>query len=148
MEKANNMMTDNDMMCWHALYTAPKSEHKLMQRLNAAGYTTYCPMQAVFVKWKGHTRKVITPLFSGCLFVAGNVSEVTSLASSQKADNYFLIYDLPDYVDTKIRANTEYANRKEFGKKCLINIANAGKFSSDRTILQYAKEIWHTSYKK
>lgn len=49
MEKANNMMTDNDMMCWHALYTAPKSEHKLMQRLNAAGYTTYCPMQAVFV---------------------------------------------------------------------------------------------------
>lgn len=40
MEKANNMMTDNDMMCWHALYTAPKSEHKLMQRLNAAGYTT------------------------------------------------------------------------------------------------------------
>ena len=60
MEKANNMMTDNDMMCWHALYTAPKSEHKLMQRLNAAGYTTYCPMQAVFVKWKGHTRKVIT----------------------------------------------------------------------------------------
>ena len=45
-------------------------------------------------------------------------------------------------------ANTEYANRKEFGKKCLINIANAGKFSSDRTILQYAKEIWHTSYKK
>ena len=57
MEKANNMMTDNDMMCWHALYTAPKSEHKLMQRLNAAGYTTYCPMQAVFVKWKGHTRK-------------------------------------------------------------------------------------------
>lgn len=59
MEKANNMMTDNDMMCWHALYTAPKSEHKLMQRLNAAGYTTYCPMQAVFVKWKGHTRKVI-----------------------------------------------------------------------------------------
>ena len=59
-----------------------------------------------------------------------------------------MIYDLPDYVDTKIRANTEYANRKEFGKKCLINIANAGKFSSDRTILQYAKEIWHTSYKK
>lgn len=53
--------------------------------MNAAGYTTYCPMQAVFVKWKGHTRKVITPLFSGCLFVAGNVSEVASLASLQKA---------------------------------------------------------------
>ena len=30
----------------------------------------------------------------------------------------------------------------EFGKKCLINIANAGKFSSDRTIEEYATEIW------
>ena len=85
MEKANNMMTDNDMMCWHALYTAPKSEHKLMQRLNAAGYTTYCPMQAVFVKWKGQYPEGDYSLFSGCLFVAGNVSEVTLLASLQKA---------------------------------------------------------------
>ena len=37
----------------------------------------------------------------------------------------------------------EYANRKEFGKKCLINIANAGKFSSDRTIQEYVDDIWH-----
>lgn len=73
------------MMCWYALHTAPKSEHKLMQHLNAAGYDTYCPMQAVFVKWNGKTKKVIVPLFSGCLFVAGDVAEVTSLVSSQKA---------------------------------------------------------------
>ena len=33
MEKANNMMTDNDMMCWHALYTAPKSEHKTLSKI-------------------------------------------------------------------------------------------------------------------
>ena len=84
MEKANNMMTDNDMMCWHALYTAPKSEHKLMQRLNAAGYTTYCPMQAVFVKWKGAYPEGDYSSFSGCLFVAGNVSEVTSLAPRRR----------------------------------------------------------------
>ena len=57
-------------------------------------------------------------------------------------------YDLPLYVETKIRANSDYANRKEFGKKCLINIANAGKFSSDRAIVEYAKDIWHTSYRK
>lgn len=85
MEKANDMITDNNMMCWHALHTEPKSEHKLMQRLNAAGYTTYCPMQAVFVKWNGKTKEVITPLFSGCLFVAGDVAEITSLVSPQKA---------------------------------------------------------------
>lgn len=78
-------MTDNNERCWYAVHAAPKSEHKLMQRLNAAGYTTYCPMQVVFVKWRGHTRKIITPLFSGCLFVAGNAAEVASWTSSQRA---------------------------------------------------------------
>ncbi len=37
----------------------------------------------------------------------------------------------------------DYADRAAFGKKCLENIASAGKFSSDRTIRQYADEIWH-----
>ena len=62
-------------------------------------------------------------------------------------DHYFLMLDLPDYIETKIRANAEYADRKEFGKKCLLNVANAGKFSSDRAILEYAEEIWHVSHK-
>ncbi len=62
-------------------------------------------------------------------------------------DHYFLMLDLPDYIETKIRANAEYADRKEFGKKCLLNVANAGKFSSDRAILEYADEIWHVSHK-
>lgn len=68
-------------------------------------------------------------------------------SSWQKADNYFLIYDLPLYVDAKIKANADYADRKAFGKKCLMNIANAGKFSSDRAIVEYAKKIWHVSHK-
>ena len=84
MEKANNMMTDNDMMCWHALYTAPKSEHKLMQRLNAAGYTAFCPMQIVFKKWKGQTKEVFAPLFPGCVFVE-ETTGVASFVASQCA---------------------------------------------------------------
>lgn len=63
-------------------------------------------------------------------------------ASWHAPDHYFILLDLPSYVDAKIKANADYANREEFGKKCLINTANAGKFSSDRTILQYAKELW------
>ena len=55
--------------------------------------------------------------------------------------------DLPEYIETKIRANADYANRREFGRKCLKNVANAGKFSSDRAILEYADEIWHVSHK-
>jgi len=57
-------------------------------------------------------------------------------------DHYFILLDLPSYVDAKIKANADYADRSAFGKKCLMNVANAGKFSSDRTILQYAKELW------
>jgi len=57
-------------------------------------------------------------------------------------DHYFLLLDLPSYVDAKIKANADYADREAFGRKCLMNVANAGKFSSDRTILQYAKELW------
>lgn len=68
-------------------------------------------------------------------------------SSWQEADHYFLMYDLPLYVEAKIKANADYANRKEFGKKCLKNVANAGKFSSDRAIIEYANDIWHVSHK-
>ncbi|MGN0518172.1 MAG: glycogen/starch/alpha-glucan phosphorylase, partial [Acutalibacteraceae bacterium] len=64
-------------------------------------------------------------------------------ASWHKADHYYLLRDFPDYVETKLRANREYQNRAEFGKKCLRNIAKSGKFSSDRTIKQYAEELWN-----
>jgi len=60
-----------------------------------------------------------------------------------RADHYFVLLDYPSYVETKLRANREYADRLNFGRKCLLNIASGGKFSSDRTIRQYAEEIWH-----
>ena len=59
------------------------------------------------------------------------------------ADHYFLLKDFSSYLDAKLRANRDYQDRMAFGHKCLINIASAGKFSSDRTIRQYAEEIWH-----
>jgi starch phosphorylase len=46
-------------------------------------------------------------------------------------------------VDAKLQANRDYRDRQAFGRKCLVNVASAGKFSSDRTIRQYAEEIWH-----
>ena len=60
-----------------------------------------------------------------------------------KADHYFLLLDYASYMDAKLRVNRDYADRLNFGRKCLLNIASGGKFSSDRTIRQYAKEIWH-----
>ena len=60
-----------------------------------------------------------------------------------KADHYFLLLDYASYMDAKLKANRDYKDRLAFGRKCLMNIASAAKFSSDRTIRQYAQEIWH-----
>ena len=64
-------------------------------------------------------------------------------ASWHKADNYFVLLDYTSYMDAKLRVNHDYADRLAFGRKCLENIASGSKFSSDRTIRQYADEIWH-----
>ena len=60
-----------------------------------------------------------------------------------QADHYFLLLDYASYFDTKLQANRDYADRIAFGRKCLMNVASAAKFSSDRTIRRYAEEIWH-----
>ena len=64
-------------------------------------------------------------------------------ASWHKADHYFILLDYASYMDAKLQANKDYADRLNFGRKCLLNIASGAKFSSDRTIRQYAEEIWH-----
>ncbi|MBE6979707.1 MAG: glycogen/starch/alpha-glucan phosphorylase [Ruminococcaceae bacterium] len=60
-----------------------------------------------------------------------------------KADHYYLLLDYASYFDQKLQVNKDYADRMAFGRKCLMNVASAAKFSSDRTIRQYAEEIWH-----
>ena len=60
-----------------------------------------------------------------------------------KADHYYLLLDYASYFDKKLQVNRDYTDRMAFGRKCLMNVASAAKFSSDRTIRQYAEEIWH-----
>ncbi|MBS5670865.1 MAG: glycogen/starch/alpha-glucan phosphorylase [Firmicutes bacterium] len=64
-------------------------------------------------------------------------------ASWHRPDHYFILKDYDSYLEAKLRANRDYADRLAFGRKCLMNVASGGKFSSDRTIRQYASEIWH-----
>ena len=66
-------------------------------------------------------------------------------ASWHRPDHYFILKDYDSYLEAKLRANRDYADRLVFGRKCLNNVASAGKFSSDRTIRQYASEIWHVA---
>lgn len=69
-------------------------------------------------------------------------------ASWHSADNYFIFRDFADYIDAQNKVDAAYRDKLSWAKKCLMNIANAGKFSSDRTILEYAKEIWSIEAKQ
>ena len=63
-------------------------------------------------------------------------------ASWHRPDNYYLIGDLESYVKAKLTVNRDFKNQRAFYKKCWLNMCNAGKFSSDRTIKDYAENIW------
>ncbi len=93
-------------------------------------------------------RRVLDTLVDGTLSDGGTgmfrelYDALLEGASWHRPDQYFLLLDFIPYCETRLRANRDYADRRAFAKKCLLNIANAGQFSSDRTIRQYAREIW------
>lgn len=65
-------------------------------------------------------------------------------ASWHTPDNYYLLGDLESYVEAKLQSNADYGTKRmEFAKKQWLNMCNAGKFSSDRTIADYAENIWN-----
>ncbi|MBR1752644.1 MAG: glycogen/starch/alpha-glucan phosphorylase [Ruminococcus sp.] len=67
---------------------------------------------------------------------------LTDGASWHPADHYYVVGDLDPYVKAKLRMNADYKDRKAFARKCWLNMCNAGKFSSDRTVKDYAENIW------
>jgi len=58
-------------------------------------------------------------------------------------DPYFHLADLRDYLACQDRVDETYRDRTRWDRMSLLNIANVGRFSSDRTVLEYAREIWH-----
>ena len=58
-------------------------------------------------------------------------------------DEYFLLADFDSYIKAQQDVEKRYLDKSAWAKMCLINIAKSGFFSSDRTIKQYADEIWH-----
>ena len=60
-----------------------------------------------------------------------------------KRDEYYILKDFDSYVQAQEKVEKLYKDKMGWQRMCLMNIANSGKFTSDRTIEQYAKEIWH-----
>lgn len=70
---------------------------------------------------------------------------LTEGASWHVPDHYYVLGDFLPYVSRKLDVNRDYKDSIGFARKCWLNIANAGKFSSDRTIKDYAENIWGIS---
>jgi starch phosphorylase len=62
--------------------------------------------------------------------------------SVENGDHYLVNVDFQDYIDTQARVDKEFRNQATWVKKGIIQTANMGKFSSDRTISEYAEQIW------
>lgn len=60
----------------------------------------------------------------------------------EERDQYYLLADFESFKKTEEMVFEDYKDKKKWAKKCLANLANVGQFSSDRTIKQYADEIW------
>ncbi len=58
-------------------------------------------------------------------------------------DYYMHLADLKSYLEADRRLVDSYADREEWARRAILNVASSGKFSSDRTIAEYAKDIWN-----
>ena len=63
--------------------------------------------------------------------------------SSDRADTYFILRDLPSYAEAQRRVDQAYRDEAWWAKAAILNVASSGKFTSDRTIEEYVKDIWH-----
>ncbi len=70
------------------------------------------------------------------------------LRSVAFADYFFVCADFDSYYDTQGLVSKSYKNKTEWTKKSIINVARSGKFSSDRTIEEYSRDIWKVPLKK
>ena len=58
-------------------------------------------------------------------------------------DTYFHLADLESYIDTQRKVKDEFRNTEKWIEKSIVNVSRMGKFSSDRTIMEYARDIWN-----
>ncbi|PKM55750.1 MAG: glycogen phosphorylase [Firmicutes bacterium HGW-Firmicutes-5] len=93
-------------------------------------------------------RKVVTQLING--FYAPENPDLFRMiydsllnGGGEPADQYFILKDFEAYIEAQKSVDIAYRNQGKWAKMVMMNTANAGKFSSDRTIEEYATEIWH-----
>jgi len=89
-------------------------------------------------------RKWVDFIISPEMMRIGDVRTLLEIHAELIQKDWFMtLLDVKDYVQTKERVFADYEDRMSWAKKMIVNIAKAGFFSSDRTIAEYNRDIWH-----
>ncbi|WP_294094112.1 glycogen/starch/alpha-glucan phosphorylase [uncultured Cetobacterium sp.] len=120
-----------------------------IEKMKKEGYDPYIPYNNT-----PGLKRVVDALINGTLDDGGTgyykelYDSLMKGASWHKADQYFVLEDFAEFRRVQGKINNEFSDRDNWGRKAWINISNGGKFSSDRTIAEYAKEIWNINPQK
>ena len=113
-EEIEEMRKDESYSPWH--YYA--NNHYLRRVMDALNSDLFCPNEPGLFRW----------IFQRVV---------------DQGDHYFHLADLPSYIDTQMKVGELYIQPDQWWEKAILNVARIGKFSSDRTIREYARDIWN-----
>jgi starch phosphorylase len=88
-------------------------------------------------------KKVIDLIANGTFSHGDRTVFAPIVQSLLEWDTYFLLSDFASYVETQEQVARAYATPEEYARMAILNVARVGKFSSDRSIADYCREIWH-----
>ncbi|BCJ92511.1 glycosyl transferase family 35 [Anaerocolumna cellulosilytica] len=89
--------------------------------------------QLINGKYSREDKELFLPLYQSLLYSQG----------MERADQYFILKDFRAYEEAQKKVESAYVDKSWWAEAVLLNTANSGKFSSDRTIQEYVQEVWH-----
>ncbi len=121
------------------IYIFGQSSEKVIEHYEKSDYNS----RAIYEEDE-EIRQCVDFILSKELLSIGQETNLQRLHSELVNKDWFMtLLDFNDYTKVKDLALADYEDRSAWAKKMLVNIAKAGFFSSDRTIEQYNKDIWH-----
>ena len=121
------------------IYIFGESSDAVIEHYRKSDYSS----EAIYDK-EPEIAKLVDFLISKEMFAVGNKKSLIRLYMELVTKDWFMtLLDIKDYIRVKEQVFADYEKKDAWAKKMLVNIGKAGFFSSDRTIEQYNKDIWH-----
>ena len=127
-----------DLVGSENIYTFGDDSDTVISRYEKGNYKAF-----EYYESNRRIKRSVDFIVSEKMLAAGDRTSLTRLFKELTEKDWFMTFpDFEDYRAARNKAYENYSNKTEWAKKMLVNIANAGFFSSDRTIAQYNEEIW------